>query len=488
MEDCVNNNRKSLHVRAACHAITQLNGRLARVCDSGRVCGGAQAVVLAGRVNGTLGASQPHQAKVRARWRLVQQRKNGLQLNTAAKDTLPSQGSPPPAEALTKDLGLLGCNNSESCCPSRRYSLEPRDSTEASPRSMGKGEDGIEICPLPTDGSSEDSGSLSLCKTPSPRMSPRVSPRCSPRASPRSPRSPRTREPASPASYEPQSPLPTPPIKDCNAVVNLFPPTKDEPHTLDPPPTNPTSPSSSLGVNQIVVKAEVHDEPKSLPSLCGPLGSYSRQPSDSSSSEAAFPPASKCCAVVQLQKNGVVLPNGSLSAQRGLHTSCLRPPGPSPDTSRSATPSSSSSANDDNRRSGDDSSVTCCWRDCGVRISDGDLKDHILSSHVVAEQEEDKKIYRCRWEGCKVYGCPSSSQVWIQRHILQHAGTKPFRCIVEGCGQRFSSEGALERHVNSHFNTQQPPPVKPQRSREDTPSKTQKKRSKLKRRKSFLSE
>lgn len=36
--------------------------------------------------------------------------------------------------------------------------------------------------------------------------------------------------------------------------------------------------------------------------------------------------------------------------------------------------------------------------------------------------------------------------------MLSHGGNKPFQCIVDGCGNRFSSQTALERHVNGHFN------------------------------------
>lgn len=78
--------------------------------------------------------------------------------------------------------------------------------------------------------------------------------------------------------------------------------------------------------------------------------------------------------------------------------------------------------------------------------------------------------YVCLWLGCKVHGRTSCSRTWLERHVLAHAGTKPFRCIVEGCGMRFNSQVkiplsssfpfncirfqlSLERHVNGHFST-----------------------------------
>lgn len=58
----------------------------------------------------------------------------------------------------------------------------------------------------------------------------------------------------------------------------------------------------------------------------------------------------------------------------------------------------------------------------------------------------------CLWRGCKVFGKPSSSRQWIERHVLeQHSGPKPFKCIVDSCGQRFKTQISLERHVNTHF-------------------------------------
>jgi hypothetical protein len=39
-----------------------------------------------------------------------------------------------------------------------------------------------------------------------------------------------------------------------------------------------------------------------------------------------------------------------------------------------------------------------------------------------------------------VYARTSCSRSWLERHVLSHGGNKPFRCIVDGCGQRFSSQ------------------------------------------------
>lgn len=66
-------------------------------------------------------------------------------------------------------------------------------------------------------------------------------------------------------------------------------------------------------------------------------------------------------------------------------------------------------------------------------------------------EQEPEKSYVCLWEGCKVYGVRSQKRSWLDRHVLQHSGDKPFKCIVENCGSRFKSQSALEKHVNHHF-------------------------------------
>lgn len=58
--------------------------------------------------------------------------------------------------------------------------------------------------------------------------------------------------------------------------------------------------------------------------------------------------------------------------------------------------------------------------------------------HVISQATQEQ--YVCLWTGCKVHGRTSCSRSWLERHVLAHAGTKPFRCIVDGCGLRFNSQ------------------------------------------------
>ncbi len=50
------------------------------------------------------------------------------------------------------------------------------------------------------------------------------------------------------------------------------------------------------------------------------------------------------------------------------------------------------------------------------------------------------ETFICLWSGCKVFGRPSCSRTWLERHVLSHGGNKPYKCIVDNCGQRFSSQ------------------------------------------------
>ncbi|RLU15996.1 hypothetical protein DMN91_011754 [Ooceraea biroi] len=93
----------------------------------------------------------------------------------------------------------------------------------------------------------------------------------------------------------------------------------------------------------------------------------------------------------------------------------------------------------------------CRWDKCEASFeSVGGLLEHLQAAHINTQTGGDNFV--CQWQGCKVQGRTSCSRRWLERHVLSHGGNKPFRCIVDGCGCRFSSQTALERHVNGHFN------------------------------------
>ncbi|OAD57611.1 Zinc finger protein jing like protein [Eufriesea mexicana] len=102
------------------------------------------------------------------------------------------------------------------------------------------------------------------------------------------------------------------------------------------------------------------------------------------------------------------------------------------------------------RQHGTDSGV-CRWDKCDENFeSSSELLEHLQVAHINTQTGGDNFV--CQWQGCKVQGRTSCSRRWLERHVLSHGGNKPFPCIVDGCGSRFSSQTALERHVNGHFN------------------------------------
>ncbi|KAF5292507.1 hypothetical protein FQR65_LT01652 [Abscondita terminalis] len=106
----------------------------------------------------------------------------------------------------------------------------------------------------------------------------------------------------------------------------------------------------------------------------------------------------------------------------------------------------------ESRSSSNSDSSYCRWKECHAQFDTGGaLLEHLQIKHVISQATQEQ--YVCLWLGCKVHGRTSCSRTWLERHVLAHAGTKPFRCIVEGCGMRFNSQLSLERHVNGHFNT-----------------------------------
>ncbi|MGH0146635.1 UNVERIFIED_CONTAM: hypothetical protein FKN15_019471 [Acipenser sinensis] len=67
----------------------------------------------------------------------------------------------------------------------------------------------------------------------------------------------------------------------------------------------------------------------------------------------------------------------------------------------------------------------CCWDQCQTCFnSSPDLAEHIRSFHVDGQRGG---VFVCLWKGCKVYNTPSTSQSWLQRHMLTHSGDKPFK-------------------------------------------------------------
>lgn len=78
----------------------------------------------------------------------------------------------------------------------------------------------------------------------------------------------------------------------------------------------------------------------------------------------------------------------------------------------------------------------CNWEKCSTHFdSNSDLLDHLHQHHIIAQQGP----FMCSWRDCKVNG-REGSKGWLERHVMSHVGSKPFKCIFERCGVRFSSQ------------------------------------------------
>lgn len=78
----------------------------------------------------------------------------------------------------------------------------------------------------------------------------------------------------------------------------------------------------------------------------------------------------------------------------------------------------------------------------------GNLSSTELHQHLEKVHAEN---YCCKWEGCKVFGKMSRKLSFLQRHIAEHSGEKPYKCILDGCDATFSSICGRKRHVEAHY-------------------------------------
>ncbi|KAI9283258.1 hypothetical protein BY458DRAFT_495977 [Sporodiniella umbellata] len=93
--------------------------------------------------------------------------------------------------------------------------------------------------------------------------------------------------------------------------------------------------------------------------------------------------------------------------------------------------------------------MQCKWKDCGL-FFDGlqKLIAHINSEHV----KSGKPCYSCEWENCSRNEKPFTKRHKMYNHLRTHTGERPFVCVEEGCGKRFSRPDSLTTHVKTHSN------------------------------------
>ena len=206
--------------------------------------------------------------------------------------------------------------------------------------------------------------------------------------------------------------------------------------TCDSSSVTPCTPSSAVDPCPISSKSAA---------LLQSSSSSSLSPSETSQRTSSSSLSSRCSSHSERheknQKLGMTL-SSSLPALSRLSS-------PSPTLSPSS-PSTPSAAVASTTTTAAPTTVECKWRGCKspLNIDPSDLLEHVRQH---AEEQIANKAYACLWSDCKVYNKPSWSGSWLERHIVSHSGHRPFKCILDNCGQRFHSQAALERHVNSHF-------------------------------------
>ena len=91
----------------------------------------------------------------------------------------------------------------------------------------------------------------------------------------------------------------------------------------------------------------------------------------------------------------------------------------------------------------------CHWVHCGkVLPSLEALVDHLADEHVTAGRGAP---HVCEWVGCARYGETQISRFAVLQHLRRHTNERPFQCIHEGCGVRFSRIDNLSAHLKAHL-------------------------------------
>ncbi|KAF2654393.1 hypothetical protein K491DRAFT_693922 [Lophiostoma macrostomum CBS 122681] len=73
------------------------------------------------------------------------------------------------------------------------------------------------------------------------------------------------------------------------------------------------------------------------------------------------------------------------------------------------------------------------------------LHRHIKSSHV-----DNCARCICQWEGCESCDRDFKQRSKLSRHLLGHAGHRPYACSFEGCNKTFATNQAKDNHERTH--------------------------------------
>ncbi|KAF2120790.1 hypothetical protein BDV96DRAFT_484860 [Lophiotrema nucula] len=93
----------------------------------------------------------------------------------------------------------------------------------------------------------------------------------------------------------------------------------------------------------------------------------------------------------------------------------------------------------------------CKWKHspgmlCGLQFASAEL----LHKHVKMVHVDNCASCFCQWEGCEACEKDFKQRSKLNRHLLGHAGYRPYACSFAGCDKTFATNQAKENHERVH--------------------------------------
>ncbi|KAG9205881.1 zinc-finger protein [Epicoccum nigrum] len=105
----------------------------------------------------------------------------------------------------------------------------------------------------------------------------------------------------------------------------------------------------------------------------------------------------------------------------------------------------------DNSTPSGDSTCICKWQHApgllclAVFTTASALHKHIKTAHV-----DNCASCFCQWEGCDASAKDFKQRSKLSRHLLGHAGYRPYACSYAGCDKTFATNQAKDNHERTH--------------------------------------
>jgi hypothetical protein len=93
---------------------------------------------------------------------------------------------------------------------------------------------------------------------------------------------------------------------------------------------------------------------------------------------------------------------------------------------------------------------TCRWQHAGLLCLLSFDTPEALHKHIKAAHIDNCAGCFCQWEGCESSGKDFKQRSKLSRHLLGHAGHRPYACGFEGCGKTFATNQAKDNHERTH--------------------------------------